>query len=54
MTKYFIVNDHFVLCHVEAVGSPPGGGDGGVPHGGSRSGHLDRLQHWFHIASLPH
>lgn len=38
----------------ETAGGPPGRGDGGVPHGGGRGGHLDRLQLGLHAAALPH
>lgn len=42
------------LVCAEAAGGPPGGGHGGVPHGGGWCGHLDRLQLWFHTAPFPH
>ncbi|XP_062862947.1 rho guanine nucleotide exchange factor 10 isoform X2 [Trichomycterus rosablanca] len=36
------------------VGSASGGGHGRVPHGGGRSGYLDRLQLGLHAAPVPH
>lgn len=45
----------FFFFHlIEAPGGSPGRRHGGVPHGGSGGGHLDRVQLWFHSPSLPH